>query len=92
MKQEQAIALGQRALIWLALEPDALGAFLAASGAGPADLRARAQDPEFLGFLLEHLLQSDALVLAFARDAGVAPDQPARARAALPGGDLPNWT
>ena len=92
MKQEQAIELGQRALIWLAGEPDALGAFLAASGAGPADLRARAADPEFLGFLLDFLLQSDALVLAFARDAGAPPDLPARARAALPGGDLPNWT
>lgn len=92
MKQEQAVALAQRALIWLADEPEALGAFLVVSGASPGDLRARAQDPEFLGFLLEHLLQSDALVLAFARDAGVPPDLPARARAALPGGDVPNWT
>ncbi len=92
MKQEQAIELAQRALIWLAGEPDALGGFLAASGAGAAEVRARAADPEFLGFVLEHLLQSDALVLAFAEDAGLPPDLPARARAALPGGDAPDWT
>lgn len=92
MKQEQAIELGQRALVWLAGQPDALGAFLAASGAEPADVRARAGDPEFLGFVLEHLLQSDALVVAFAQDAGVATGLPARARAALPGGYVPDWT
>ncbi len=92
MKQEQAIEIGQRALIWLAGEPDALGAFLAASGADPAEMRARAGEPEFLGFLLEYLLQSDALVLAFAGDADLPPDLPARARAALPGGYAPDWT
>lgn len=92
MKREQAIEIGQQALVWLAGEPEALGAFLAASGAGPADVRARASEPEFLGFVLDHLLQSDALVLGFARDAGLAPETPARARAALPGGYAPDWT
>ncbi len=92
MKSEQAAALAQEALIWLAGRPEALEAFLAASGAGPEDLRAGAADPAFLGFVLDHLLQSEELVVAFARDAGVPPDRPARARAALPGGDAPDWT
>ncbi len=92
MKQEQAVELAQAALVWLAARPDLLGAFLAMTGAGPAEVRARAADPEFLGFVLDHLLQSDALVTAFAADAGVKPDQPARARAALPGGYAPDWT
>ena len=42
--------------------------------------------------MLDFLLGADAMVLDFAADAGLAPQDPARARAALPGGDLPNWT
>jgi hypothetical protein len=92
MKPERATAVAQEALIWLAGRPDALEGFLAASGATTEDLRAGADDPEFLGFVLDHLLQFEELVVAFARDAGVAPDLPARARATLPGGYVPNWT
>jgi hypothetical protein len=92
VKQEQAVALAQDALVWLAGRPEVLEALLAASGVGSGDLRARAEDPEFLGFVLDHILQSDALVLAFAAAAGVAPERPARARAALPGGYSPDWT
>jgi hypothetical protein len=92
MDRERAVDLGQAALIWMAGRPDVLGAFLAASGAGPAELRARAADPEFLGFVLDHVLGSDALTADFAAHAGVAPDRPARARAALPGGNSPDWT
>jgi hypothetical protein len=91
MKPEQAVAVGQDALIWLAGQPEALGALLAASGLAPADVRARAGDPEFLGFVLDFVLGSDATVLEFARATGLAADAPARARAAL-GGVAPDWT
>lgn len=92
MNSDRATALAQEALIWLAGRPEALEAFLAASGAGPADLRAGAADPVFLGFVLDFLLQSDAWVLDFAAEAGVRPDDAVRARAALPGGYAPDWT
>jgi hypothetical protein len=91
MKHEHAIAIGQEALIWIAGQPEALSALLAASGLDWAELRARASDAEFLGFVLDHLLAADETVIAFAGDAGLAPEDPARARAAL-GGALPNWT
>jgi Protein of unknown function (DUF3572) len=91
MKPEQAVAIGQEALIWLAGRPEALDAFLAASGLAPGEVRARAADPEFLGFVLDFVLGSDAGVLDFAGAAGLAPDAPARARAAL-GGAVPDWT
>jgi hypothetical protein len=55
-------------------------------------VRARAADPEFLGFVLDFLLSDEAALVAFAEEAGIAPDRPLRARAALPGGELPNWT
>jgi len=92
MKLEQAIALGEAALLWLAERPELLEGFMAASGAGVADLRAGARDPEFLGFILDFILQSDEWVIAFASHAEVSPDRPARARAALPGGYAPDWT
>ena len=91
MKQEQAIAVGQKALIWIAGEPELLSAFLAASGLAPEAIRARAADPEFLGFVLDFVLAADAHVLAFAAAASLPPEAPARARAALGGGE-PHWT
>jgi hypothetical protein len=92
MGREGAIECGQKALIWLSGEPEALGAFLGASGLAPGEVRARAADPEFLGFLLDFLLGDEPMLLAFCRDTGAAPTEPARARALLPGGDLPHWT
>ncbi len=92
MTADQAVAIGQDAVIWLAGEPEALAGFLGASGLAPDELRHRAADPEFLGFVLDYLLGADATVLAFAGAAGLRPEDPARARSVLAGGDLPNWT
>lgn len=87
-----AAEIGQSALIWLVGRPEALEAFLALSGADAAEVRARAAEPEFLGFVLDFLLQSEDLTVDFARDSGLRPEAPARARAALPGGAVPDWT
>ncbi|PZQ51437.1 MAG: DUF3572 domain-containing protein [Rhodovulum sulfidophilum] len=92
MRRERAIEIAEQGLIWLAGEPDAMGAFLAASGLAPSDLRARVEEPEFLGFVLDFLLGDEATLLAFCGATGVAPAEPARARAMLPGGDIPDWT
>jgi hypothetical protein len=92
MKAEQARAIGEAALIWLAGEPESLAAFLSASGLAPEEIRARADEPEFLGFLLDWVLGSDVTVLAFAAAAGLRPEDPLKARAVLAGGELPHWT
>jgi len=92
MARPQAEALAVQALVWMAGDADLVGRFLAATGAGPADLRARAADPEFLGFVLDFLLSDEAALVAFAAVERIRPEQPMRARAALPGGELPNWT
>ena len=83
---------GLEALGWIAGQPELAGRFLDAAGASPDELRSRAGDPEFLGFVLDFLLSDEATLMAFAQDAGVSPDRPLRARAALPGGELPHWT
>ena len=92
LSPEGAELLGLQALGWIAGRPDLAARFLAAAGASPEEMRARAADPEFLGFVLDFLLADEAALLAFAREAGVSPDRPLRARAALPGGALPHWT
>lgn len=92
MNKKNAIAVAQDAIIWLSQDSDTLGTFLSASGAAPGDLAARVADPDFLGFLLDFVLGDDARVLAFAAAAGLPPEDVVRARAALPGGAVPDWT
>ena len=92
MNTEEAVGIGQEALIWLAGQPELLSRFLEASGLAPGELRGSAADPAFLGFVLEFVLGADANVVAFATDAGLRPGDPARARSVLAGGDPPAWT
>ena len=89
-RKSEAIAL--EALGWLAADPDLVGAFLAEAGTGPEALRARAREPEFLGFVLDFLLAEDARVIAFCGAAGLPFDALMRARGALPGGESVHWT
>lgn len=79
-------------LIWLADQPETLGAFLGESGLAPDELRRRATDPEFLGFLLDFVLADEARLLEAAAATDIPPERLARLRAALPGGDAPFWT
>jgi Protein of unknown function (DUF3572) len=90
MKQERARAIGQEALIWLAGDPEAFGTFLDSSGMPAASVRDGAEDPAFLGFVLDFVLASDASVLAFAEAAGLRPEEPGLARVVL--GGEPHWT
>ena len=90
--QDAAEALALRALVWTLDDEQRCQAFMAATGAAPADLAAGAGDPAFLGAVLDFLLSDEARVIAFCTDENLAFDRPMRARMALPGGDLPHWT
>lgn len=92
MKQADAEVFATRALGWIAGEPDCMAGFLGMTGAEIGDLRARAADPEFLGFVVDYLLGNEEMLLACAEALGAAPEMFQRARAGLPGGDLPHWT
>lgn len=92
MTPSAAADLAREGLLWMAERPEALGRFLADTGASPSDLRNQAQDPGLLGAVLDFLLADEALLVAFAGAIGIDPAVPGRARAALPGGDLPRWT
>ena len=89
-KDAETVAL--RALGWV-MGPGDLGAvFLGASGITPDALAHRPDDPEVLAAVLDFVLMDDAWVLGLAEAEGLAPQDVARARAALPGGSAPHWT
>ena len=88
MSEERAETLALRALAWLAADPERLGLFLAESGIGPGELRARAGDRAMLGGVLDHLLSREDLLLRFAEENDVDPAAAAQARAKLPGASL----
>jgi len=92
MTPDAAADLALRALGRLAEDPDELGALMASAGLSPADLRAGAADPAFQGFVLDFVLQDEDRAAALAAAEGLPEDGLRRARAALPGGDVPDWT
>lgn len=91
MRQENAETLAMQALVWLAGQEEHLSRFVALTGVGPASFRQRAQDPVFLGAVLDFLMSDDATVIAFCDSEGIAYDQPRAARIALPGGRDMDW-
>lgn len=90
--RDAAEAMALQALGWLATQPDLLPAFMAMTGAEMGQLREAAAQPAFLGAVMDFILSEDAHVIAFCDTAGLRYDAPMRARAVLPGGDLPHWT
>lgn len=77
--------LALRAFGHVAADPELAAALLATTGATPAGLRAMASRPEFAGFILDFLLESDERILGFAAAEGVTPEAVQRARLRLDG-------
>ena len=92
MSQESAETLAIEALVWLAGNEDLLPVFMGATGAKAGDLRSQAQNPTFLGAVLDFIIMDDAWVMAFCQAQNLPYDRPMQARMALPGGAQINWT
>ncbi|MFT4717126.1 MAG: hypothetical protein ACI861_000374 [Paracoccaceae bacterium] len=92
MQKEQAETVGIQALGWLAGQDDLLEMFLGASGANVNDLKLMAQNPEFLGSVLDFILMADEHVAGFCDATGLPYELPMKARQFLPGGEAFNWT
>ena len=86
--RQQAEAIAIQALGFLAGNPQRLARFLQLSGLDPAGIRAAASDSAFLAGVLEHVTSDEALLVAFAAEAAIKPEDIARARAILSG---PAW-
>jgi hypothetical protein len=84
-KGNDAEGLAIQALGFLAGDEERLGRFLALTGLGPENLRAAAATQGFLSSVLAHVAQDEALLVAFAADAGIAPGSVARAALQLGG-------
>ena len=89
---EQAEIFALEALGWLLGNEELLPVFMGATGVSEDDLREQAQDPVFLGSVLDFLLMDDAWIVAFCEAQAIDPQLPMQARAALPGGEQVNWT
>ena len=87
-----AETLAAQAFSWVADDVDRLNAFMAMTGAAPADMVRNATSPAFLGTVLDYVLTEDQLVVAFCDDRGFAYTAPMQARQLLPGGEQWNWT
>jgi len=83
MSREEAQAVAGLALRHLADDAQRLARFFELTGLDPATIREAAARPEFSGAVLDHVLADESLLLDFTARAGLAPEAPARARAAL---------
>lgn len=92
MNTDRAETIALQALAFLAADEQALGGFVQLTGLGLDELRSAASNPEILAGVLDYLLQDEAMLLAFCAAAEIRPDEPGRARAYLPGGDVPHYT
>jgi hypothetical protein len=90
-REDNAESLAIQALGFLASDEERLGRFLALTGLGPENLRAAAASPGFLASVLAHITQDEGLLIEFASDANIPPEEIARAAARLggpPAGDF----
>lgn len=83
--RDTAEAIALRALAFLASDGERLGRFLALTGIGPSELRAQARQPQMLAGILDHLMQDETLLMVFAAEVGMKPENVAAAHLALTG-------
>jgi hypothetical protein len=88
--REDAEALALRAVAVIAGDDDLFPTFLAVTGSDPNDLRQRVDDPQFLGAVLDFVLETDATVHMVAVAAGVPSESILVARSLLPCGPV-DW-
>lgn len=92
MTPERAEQIAILALGWLASNEELLPVFLGASGAMADDLRGQAENPAFLGSVLDFLTMDDEWVVSFCDANTLKYEEPLRARYSLPGAEQVNWT
>jgi hypothetical protein len=71
------------ALAHIAADSDRLGRFVALTGIEPDGLRAAAASPGFFRAVLDHIAGHEPDLLAFAAEAGIAPERISAAHQAL---------
>ena len=72
--RDAAEAIALQGLAFLAAEPARVRRFLLATGIEPAEMRVRANTPELMSAVLEHLAADESLLLVFAATQKIAPE------------------
>jgi Protein of unknown function (DUF3572) len=90
--RKAAETLAAEAFSWATEDVERLNAFMAMTGASPADLVREINSAAFLGRVLDWLLTEDALIRDFCDSRGLPYTAPMQARQQLPGGEVWNWT
>ena len=81
-----------KGLEWLVGHDELFVIFLGSSGADIKDVKSGANDPAFLGSILDFILMDDSWIKEFCEAEVLEYDVPYQARQSLPGGDIPSWT
>jgi hypothetical protein len=92
MTPERAEQIALFALTWLATKEELLPLFLGSSGANAEDIAGQAENPAFLGSVLDFVTMDDAWVIEFCDANGVKYEEPLTARYSLPGAEVVHWT
>lgn len=80
---EAAETVGIQALGFLSSDSELLGRFLSLSGLDANGIRDVASEPSFLAAVLDFLLSDDSLILAFASNSAIAPEDVVAAKMRL---------
>lgn len=90
---QQAELLSIKVLEWIANNPSLFATFLNMTGSTEDSIKENCSNSEFLASVLEFLLmQQDYLIIDCCQTISVLPEDPLKARRALPGGEEINWT
>lgn len=92
MTPERAEHIAISALTWLVSKEDLLSLFLGSSGANAEDIVAQAENPAFLGSVLDFVTMDDAWIIEFCDANVVKYKEPLMARYSLPGAEVVHWT
>lgn len=87
-KSQTAEVIALQALTFLAADDERLNRFMALSGIDGEGLKERADEPELLAAVLDHVLGDESLLYLFCEDANLPPETPRQARRCLPGGNV----
>jgi hypothetical protein len=87
VEQQQARAqdLAVAAFDFIAAQPRRLGHFLEMTGVSPESIRETARETYFLAGVLDHISDDEPLLVAFAAQTGIDPNEIIRARDVLTG-------
>ena len=92
MTPERAEHIAISALTWLVSKEDLLSIFLGSSGANAEDIVEQAENPAFLGSVLDFVTMDDAWVIEFCDGNIIKYEEPLMARHSLPGAEVVHWT